>query len=984
MHKKVDYMHILSLANSVDIEDELYGKVCVAPPDAFLETILPVDSAVVENVQEHVSMAGLYDNHGSKWTFDASDASTCLKDAYSHSFVKACQGIADALKTAQTGELVFSRGVDGEWVELSVLNAQSADDYEPRPEELRPKCALVTNTEQVKNMDARMVSYRQTIKSHREQLMAKNSDDKPPQSETHSGVKRNYKGNPKVSEYGGEKEGEESKMGREGIVEAINTLKREMTNFQAFWWTRIHIPIEVITEKRKYQNGLKNLLVYFRHMLLNQLDRRFILGLLLVEGELSVWMCDRSGVLGMQRAINIHQNPERFIHVITALHTLPPERLGWDTTMRLYDANTDIAIASWRHQFNLNCLTDIYDLRWVINMPVMEEGELLMQNGQPLRREYITLSLLYISATEMMYNRATLVFIIAEYCKRKDAKLQDLHVLKQSYRPVTEVHTTDGQTLTPKEADFYTGLNNPNVAKLISWEDVTINCEVDSTLACMRHGLAEIPGNTSRRRAYHGDDGILVQIKTDDGTSATVFEPLKYSTPKDHIHTRLILQDLGISIKFFRTKKELVRILKCIVQGHEYLYKEHQILHRDLSLFNMLIRLNNDTINKCKRGYIIDLDHARRGHVCTVKPYTLPEKFHMQYMARGLLEKVEQEVIEQVINVIYINKYSQSDPTAPDDKATSRNMLFSMVSWYIIERIELLGLPDDKQLSLQDLKWQVPNKIVSFSRYPNYPRRDFRAGTLPFMSHEILSGVTWCDSFYKRRDGFEQSLVHDAAHDMESVFWSLLYLCLTHKSGAGVQRDELHGVGADANLVNVVHCLFNGDEATVENNKQRLFQHFHDMEDHILPHVGKYFEVLKPLLRSWWNILHLAFRYRGFEYWNIHQMFLQAIDDFEEAIHPDSEEIRDYEGTKDQDDVGELECRDKYLTHLLGMTTSQLPVPNDDTASSHRETRVLDIDHNAARNNAQAQCGSGPDSKDEQDSTPAHKKLKTGNFPPTQ
>lgn len=43
-----------------------------------------------------------------------------------------------------------------------------------------------------------------------------------------------------------------------------------------------------------------------RLVLREQLDRRFVPGLLLCESKLSVWLCDRAGILGTNKLINIH------------------------------------------------------------------------------------------------------------------------------------------------------------------------------------------------------------------------------------------------------------------------------------------------------------------------------------------------------------------------------------------------------------------------------------------------------------------------------------------------------------------------------------------------------------------------------------------------------------------------------------------------------------------------------------------------------
>ena len=46
---------------------------------------------------------------------------------------------------------------------------------------------------------------------------------------------------------------------------------------------------------------------YMRYMLKEQLDRRFVVSLILCRDDLMVFLCDRSGLLGTKTVINIHK-----------------------------------------------------------------------------------------------------------------------------------------------------------------------------------------------------------------------------------------------------------------------------------------------------------------------------------------------------------------------------------------------------------------------------------------------------------------------------------------------------------------------------------------------------------------------------------------------------------------------------------------------------------------------------------------------------
>ena len=122
-------------------------------------------------------------------------------------------------------------------------------------------------------------------------------------------------------------------------------------------------------------------------------------------------------------------------------------------------------------------------------------------------------------------------------------------------------------------------------------------------------------------------------------------------------------------------------------------------------------------------------------------------------------------------------------------------------------------------------------------------------------------------------------VVHDAIHDMESLFWVLLFLCITRAGPGGERREDFVGELTDfpnvrqdqvARLRNVVRNLFDGDMATIASYKELLFLNPENFETDILCHIHPYFEVLKPALCRWWNLLVLAYAFEGYEYHNIH------------------------------------------------------------------------------------------------------------------
>ena len=61
------------------------------------------------------------------------------------------------------------------------------------------------------------------------------------------------------------------------------------------------------TDPKNGEDVVKQLIGYLRRILCEQLDRRFVFGLTLGPDMMTVWMHDRSGVIGTKTAINIHK-----------------------------------------------------------------------------------------------------------------------------------------------------------------------------------------------------------------------------------------------------------------------------------------------------------------------------------------------------------------------------------------------------------------------------------------------------------------------------------------------------------------------------------------------------------------------------------------------------------------------------------------------------------------------------------------------------
>ncbi|CAB4390562.1 unnamed protein product [Rhizophagus irregularis] len=97
--------------------------------------------------------------------------------------------------------------------------------------------------------------------------------------------------------------------------------------------------------------------------------------------------------------------------------------------------------------------------------------------------------------------------------------------------------------------------------------------------------------DTRIMKYYYHEDVTLIDGKT------------QLREPEYHIHTRLITSTCGKPIYHFNDQVELLTALYDAIEGHQNLFRIANILHGDISLYNIMIGADG-------QGFIIDLDYA--------------------------------------------------------------------------------------------------------------------------------------------------------------------------------------------------------------------------------------------------------------------------------------------------------------------------------------------------------------------------------------
>ena len=109
----------------------------------------------------------------------------------------------------------------------------------------------------------------------------------------------------------------------------------------------------------------------------------------------------------------------------------------------------------------------------------------------------------------------------------------------------------------------------------------------------------------------HEDVHINDMIDNTNNIRKNVKPASPLQAPVNRIHTRMVISTFGRPIFEFATLKELVCALRDAIKGHWLLHEKAKVLHRDISLYNIIIAEHGQgcIINL---NYAINIDTARK------------------------------------------------------------------------------------------------------------------------------------------------------------------------------------------------------------------------------------------------------------------------------------------------------------------------------------------------------------------------------------
>lgn len=364
---------------------------------------------------------------------------------------------------------------------------------------------------------------------------------------------------------------------------------------------------------------------YARTMFATQHTRRFVHGFTLCGEYMRCWLFHRGGMMGSDE-FNINTQPEMFLSAIIGYAAMSESELGFDTTISFTQEGILVGVMEERIRLD--------------RKPVFKTEAIAARGttcwDATLTNDAAARYVLKDSWRSIMYGHEGVMLAkaqergvvgIVEYIAHEDVmvdgKIDDLfdNVMKglqvgkaiNLRLPSTKFSTRGDRSLadgTSPEGASQQELANNNTEQIL-------------------HSSAQLTSTGQRRSSKHSADGpaLTSSARKRSKPSPTVF---------NRIHTR-ILTVKGQPITIFTSVPELIRAFHDAITGHRSLF-ENGILHRDVSINNIMINLADQPRADGLGGFLIDLDLAVETK--NIDPSGAPHRTGTtEFMAIGTLKR---------------------------------------------------------------------------------------------------------------------------------------------------------------------------------------------------------------------------------------------------------------------------------------------------------------------------------------------------------
>ncbi|KAF7777864.1 hypothetical protein Agabi119p4_3936 [Agaricus bisporus var. burnettii] len=635
------------------------------------------------------------------------------------------------------------------------------------------------------------------------------------------------------------------------------------TSGDEIFWSRTVSVLEF-----KKPPALEELDIYVTYIFAEQVDRLFVNTLTLKGCELQVYRFDRSGLVCMQDAINIHKSPEDFIRVIASFSYLSSADLGWDSTCKVWDSATKSPRPSYKLSQDTFRGRGVYDIPWVFEVadesfvaigPVNGKRSLSISGRASFVAHAVTL--------EDWENRNTKakVYIFKQCWQRLPRLESDPKSIELRNADKKTPDQSDRDELIRQIGNVDAKPFEETVLERGGWMDrlrkswiVEMNGKPVSTFDTIRknHATEASMGreDSPERLGTNDMEFTSSSSATTPATLDTVQNNLAHSVLVTRTLVRLAFDRPGWPIERFTSKRELLLAVRMIVEELGLLYKKG-IIHRDVSPGNLIISDSG--------GHIIDFDHSKITYE----------------IGKVAVQRKESEDVWEAASAILENT--------------------DAAEMYVTQLKHLWNVKD-RPATPTDFRW--PMKIEPVYSFGARGKEDkVFIGTYQYLSPHL-----------------EDVAFHHCTHDLDSLFWSMNNLPLTLEGPGGKKRQ------------NPPHDIIKTYYGGGPHQKLRMTLLFFTNRQQwraMMASYSDYFKDLIPLMEKWYRFVNIACGFEGFEYHQPHEILVKIIDETIERLGPEAEkgyeddaEEEKQRRKREKDDMEKAISKQMTVTTLLKET----------------------------------------------------------------
>jgi hypothetical protein len=349
-----------------------------------------------------------------------------------------------------------------------------------------------------------------------------------------------------------------------------------------------------------------------------QPSRRWVHAFTLCGAQLRAWIFDRSGTTGSV-LIDVHREPTMFLRVICGYAAMDATELGFDPTIKCKyttDSVESIFDPTAASQRNQNPTLYMY-------IPSEQADDAVTK---------LILSPVNIFRQVTIVSRGTVCWK-AKRCTDGDTDNLDSgweYVVKDQWRDVNR--SAEGSLLPPADTTTF------GLPQYVWHDDLKDHSGALIDIAAfVRKGLSVSNTSADQERPISGNNSQKYTSTTKLSSSSNSQKRIsvgaslaRFTTHlENRILTRLVMSPIGRPIYQYTSYTQLLATLRDAIKGmypspfpraantpgHRNLFQIHQVLHRDVSVSNILI---NTDPTRAEAGILIDLDRAiHRARIAT-------------------------------------------------------------------------------------------------------------------------------------------------------------------------------------------------------------------------------------------------------------------------------------------------------------------------------------------------------------------------------